>query len=78
MARTYRSGYPRQCWDTAEWERTADGGSDTKVKAEHVAQTKAAERQAVRTALRRGLEPAPTKWVRWHILPPAPRPIPVD
>lgn len=75
MARTYRSGYPRRTWDTPEWERRADGGSDTKNKREHVAVTKAAERQAVRTALRKGLEPAPTRWVSWWTLPPAPRPI---
>jgi hypothetical protein len=76
MARTYRSGYPRtQATHAPAWKRRADGGSDTKVKADHVGSTKAAERRAVRSALRQGLEPAPTRWMAWHHLPPAPRPL---
>ena len=80
MARTYRHSYARTLATHAPaWQRKADGFcADTTVKSWHVGPTKAAERQAVRTALRKGLEPAPTRWMAWWHLPPIPRPLPVD
>ena len=79
MARTYRGGYARsQATHAPAWKRQADGPGDTKVKAAHVAATKAAERQAVRVALAQGLEPEPSRWLGWWHMPPAPKPLSPD